>query len=240
MALPAVKARLKRLLGRSLSREQLEKLTEYAIAEREPALSLERAELIEPAGRSWDEVVEAGRRQLWRRTLERMGGEDILLLEFGVWRGDSLREFTRLNPSPNSRFIGFDSFEGLPEDWRGMRAERFDVGGQMPEFDDPRVRLVKGWFNQSLPPMLDEIRQLLKGRELLVHFDSDLYSSTLFLLFTLGERFRRFHFVFDEFSGHETRALFNYIQASAASAEFYYRLDWEHAPQVVSGRLIRS
>lgn len=72
---------------------------------------------------------------------------------------------------------------------------------------------------------------------MVVHFDADLYSSTLFLLFVVGARFCQYHFIFDEFSGHETRALFNFIQATGAAAEFFYSVEWEGMPQVVSGVL---
>lgn len=233
----SLKAHLKRRVGRGLRRELLEKLTEYAIAESEPGVSLAAAETIHPVGSGWEKIIERGRETLWQRTLERIENPDLLLLEFGVWKGDSTRYFVKLNTSPNSRFYGFDSFEGLPEDWRGMQAERFDVGGNLPRIDDDRVKFVKGWFRDSLPPIMDEVERAAAGRALVVHFDADLYSSTLYLLFKLGERFKRYHFIFDEFSGHETRALFNYIQATGAEAEFFYRLDWEGWPQVVSGEL---
>ena len=40
-------------------------------------------------------------------------------LEFGVFRGDSIREWCSLSTSPDSRFYGFDTFTGLPEHWFG-------------------------------------------------------------------------------------------------------------------------
>jgi hypothetical protein len=232
-----IKATLKRALGRLFTTDALEKLTEYSIAAREPSVSLEAAETITAEGSSWNEIVDAGRRILWGRTLERIGAADILLLEFGVWKGDSTRHFVTLNRSARSLFYGFDSFEGLPEDWRGMTAQRFDVGGALPQIDDDRVTFVKGWFRDTLPPLLDSLEEKSEGRAVIVHFDADLFSSTLYLLFTLGTKFKHYHFIFDEFSGHETRALYNYIQATGAEAKFYYRLDWQGCPQVVSGEI---
>lgn len=233
-----LKARIKRMIGRALSVDWLEKLTEYAVAEQAPEVSLEAARRIDTGGADWTTIVERGREQLWRETIAALPGDAVLLLEFGVWQGESMAHFLALSPSPKSRFIGFDSFEGLPEDWRGMAAERFDVGGAVPRLDDPRLHFVKGWFRETLPPMLDELAALAEGRTMLVHFDADLYSSTLFLLFTLASRFARFHFIFDEFSGHETRALYNFMQATGARARFSHRLDWQGCPQVVSGELL--
>jgi hypothetical protein len=231
-----LKAGTKRRVGRTLSRETLEKLTEYTIAETEPSVSLREAKQIVPTGTGWEAEIERGRETLWQQTFAAIP-KPMLLLEFGVWKGDSTRYLTGLDSNPDSRFYGFDSFEGLPEDWRGMAAERFDVGGNLPKIDDARVKFVKGWFRDSLPPVMDELEDLAKTRSVVIHFDADLYSSTLYLLFTLGAKFKRYHFIFDEFSGHETRALFNYIQATGAEAAFHYRLDWEGFPQVVSGEL---
>lgn len=232
-----MKTAAKRLLGRKLKRDFLEKLTEYAIAETEPVVSLDRAQPIATKGTSWDDIILRGREDLWTRTLKALPSPDILMLEFGVWRGESMAYLLQANTSEKSRFFGFDSFEGLPEDWRGMAAERFDRDGELPDIDDDRLRFVKGWFRDTLPGMLDELEALAVGRSLIVHFDADLYSSSLYLLFILGTRFKSYHFIFDEFSGHETRALFNFAQATGAKADFLYRLDWEGFAQVVSGEL---
>ena len=55
-------------------------------------------------------------------------------LEFGVYRGASIRAWVGLSAHKESRFIGFDSFEGLPERWSGsLGAGAFDAGGNIPE-----------------------------------------------------------------------------------------------------------
>jgi hypothetical protein len=56
----------------------------------------------------------------------------------------------------------------------------------------------------------------------------------------LAERFGTFFVIFDEFSGHEVRALYNFSQATGAKVEFFNHLMWRGCPTVVSGRLSLS
>ena len=111
-------------------------------------------------------------------------------LEFGVFQGDSMRKWTSINTNPQSRFYGFDSFEGLPEDWASGQREKgaFTTGGEAPVIDDPRVGFVKGWFNKSLVPFLSTFEP---RNQLVLHMDADLYSSTMYVLMTLDPIIRR-------------------------------------------------
>ena len=71
------------------------------------------------------------------------------VLEFGVYKGGMINYQARKFPGLN--FVGFDSFEGLQEQWSGMAPERtFDLGGKLPKVR-PNVSLVKGWFAESAP-----------------------------------------------------------------------------------------
>jgi hypothetical protein len=65
----------------------------------------------------------------------------IDFLEFGVFRGESISEWISINKDRASRFYGFDSFEGLPENWRqGQDKGHFDVGGNIPQIDSSQVQ----------------------------------------------------------------------------------------------------
>jgi len=142
------------------------------------------------------------------------GRSAIDYLEFGVAHGDSLRSWCGLNTSPQTRFFGFDSFQGLPEHWTVERPKgAFTTSGKTPDIGDPRVQFVVGWFQHSLPGFLESYEP--KNR-LLVHIDSDLYSSSLYCLTSMN------HFmppgtlvIFDEFYDvlHEYRALSDYAAA---------------------------
>ncbi|HPJ30274.1 MAG TPA: class I SAM-dependent methyltransferase [Methanothrix sp.] len=146
--------------------------------------------------------------------------EDVPIdyLEFGVAKGASLKYWLELNKNDSSRFIGFDCFEGLPEDWdlpfSGCRPKgTCDTGGILPQISDPRTRLVPGFFQETLSKFLDEFAP--KNR-LVVHCDADLYSSTLYVLSMLDKIIQPGTLIiFDEFStfNHEFHAFGDYASA---------------------------
>src|SRR5262249_39413715 len=142
-------------------------------------------------------------------------GNAIDYLEFGVFRGESMRSWVKLNADKNSRFYGFDSFEGLPETWRQTQPEgHFNVDGNIPQIDDSRVTLVKGWFDETVPEF---IRNFAAQNRLVVHLDADLYSSSMVALMHLSPHLRSGSLlIFDEFydRDHEFKAFQDYLKIS--------------------------
>src|SRR5262249_32268281 len=57
------------------------------------------------------------------------GSRPLDYLEFGVFEGKSLRHWCSLNSHPQSRFFGFDSFQGLPESWNGAPTGTYSASG---------------------------------------------------------------------------------------------------------------
>lgn len=106
--------------------------------------------------------------------------EPATYVEFGVFKGESLKRWSTLLKHPDSGFHGFDSFEGLPETWNYfMSKEVLNVGGALPDIRDSRVRLFKGWFSDTTPAYV----AALKPRDsLVIHLDADIYSSTIYVL----------------------------------------------------------
>jgi len=103
--------------------------------------------------------------------------KEIIYLEFGVWEGKSIKYISKLNNNPKSKFIGFDTFEGLPSDWRlGSLNEKkgsYSARGSVPQIQGGQF--IKGPFEQTLPEFFTHERPLAA----LINFDADLYSSTI-------------------------------------------------------------
>jgi hypothetical protein len=210
---PPVAFRLGQILGRFVAVPFCEKVVSHAILQHEFKAV-------------WSTATFATREELWSVACERIAPtEEVVFLEFGVWEGYSIRRFSKLFQNASSRFYGFDSFEGLPEQWEEKGKGYFSTKGSVPLVDDSRVQFVKGWFQNTVPKFFRENPRVVSAKNIVVHFDADLYSSTLFLLNLLGQWIPRYHFVFDEFSGHETRALYNFLQSSGARVELLGRTD---------------
>lgn len=134
-------------------------------------------------------------------------------LEFGVYKGGSIRFIAK--HAGNKVVHGFDSFEGLPEDWSGHRLDKgaFTTHGKLPKMP-ANVQLYPGWFDRSLPKWLDEH----PGPVAFIHVDCDLYSSAKVVLNLLAPRIRPGTIiVFDEYfnypnwQNHEYKAFKEFV-----------------------------
>jgi len=145
---------------------------------------------------------------------EHLDAEPIDFWEFGVFRGASLFEWVKNISHPDSRFVGFDTFTGLPERWRATEPEgAFNVHGKIPEITDPRCTFQAGLFQETLLPFASHHDF---SRKLLIHLDADLYSSTLFVLTALARYFKHGDIIFfDDFicSVDEFRAFEDFVRA---------------------------
>jgi hypothetical protein len=145
---------------------------------------------------------------------------DGLIMEFGVFRGASLRAIAR---RVTQEVHGFDSFEGLPRDWTYFQKQgRFSLQGQAPQFEEANIRVHQGWFDQTLPPFLAQH----PGPARFIHIDCDIYASTRTVLELLKPRIvSGTVIVFDEYLNypgwqqHEYRA----FQEFVAQAGIAYR-----------------
>lgn len=101
-----------------------------------------------------------------------------LYCEFGVYTGSTIRFISeRVN-----EVHGFDSFEGLPENWRACHGKgKFNLNG-IPSVQG-NVCLHIGWFHETLPGFVRETHSPMA----FLHIDSDLYSSAKTVLDYCGE-----------------------------------------------------
>lgn len=143
-----------------------------------------------------------------------------LVLEFGVYSGHSITKIAN-HFGEDQTVYGFDSFEGLPEDWGRPDSYygkgSFSTNGRMPQVPSNTI-LVKGWFNEVLPEFCQKHRNTPIR---LLHIDCDIYSSTKCVFDSLCES-NMFQgetvIVFDElvnyptFEKHEVKALYEFLQ----------------------------
>lgn len=163
----------------------------------------------------------ARREELWDHVLDKPR-IDGLLAEFGVWNGYSINYFARR--IGGAVIHGFDSFEGLHVDWAGWNEGKgaFDRGGALPKVA-ANVRLVKGWFHETVPAFL--VRE--SGPFAFVHIDCDTYEATKIILDEIGDRLRPGTIVlFDEYFGYRGWKLGEYKawqeRVAAAGIEYEY------------------
>ena len=125
--------------------------------------------------------VSDSKREVLLHSLERAPKEG-LVLEFGVWSGRTINLIAdRVGPSRTVH--GFDSFEGLPEDWIGVYSKGyFHTGGKLPHVRS-NVALHKGWFADTLPNFVQDHNEKIA----FLHVDCDLYSSTKTIFESLGD-----------------------------------------------------
>jgi|APSaa5957512576_1039674.scaffolds.fasta_scaffold05876_3 hypothetical protein len=161
--------------------------------------------------------------------------KSIDYLEFGVFEGETIDFWRKLNENLDSRFYGFDTFTGLPENWKNLLSDRpkgtWDCQGEIPKIDDSRVEFFKGVFQDTLDDFLQNYES---SNQIVIHNDSDLYSSTLYVLTRTHDIIKKDTIIiFDEFSNvmDEFRALEDYCisynrkyKVIASTDDYYQRI----------------
>lgn len=122
---------------------------------------------------------------------------DGLVLEFGVYNGKSIRYIASLT---DSKVHGFDSFEGIPENWNTEPSGSYSANGQLPTVPN-NVILYQGWFDQTIPPFKKQNTDPIR----FINIDCDLYSSTKTIFDLLGPQMvSGTVIVFDELIGYQS------------------------------------
>ena len=119
-----------------------------------------------------------------------MSKKDRPFYEFGVWRGEAFKYLIKTF----KKGYGFDTFEGLPEDWHNEKAGSYSSEGNIPIVDGGEF--IVGKFEDSLPDFFAKKRPMAS----IINFDADLYSSTICALnFSKPVIDKHTILIFDEF-----------------------------------------
>ena len=159
--------------------------------------------------------------------------QEGLVLEFGVAGGESIRQIAAERSGP---IYGFDSFEGLPEDWFGYLRKGF-FAQELPKVP-AHVSLIKGWFSDTLKGFLAQN----PGPVAFLHVDSDLYSSADYIFRALEGRIVPGTVVlFDEYWNypgwrqHEFKAFREFIDRTGLTYRYVGFVPTAHQVCVVIG-----
>jgi hypothetical protein len=163
-------------------------------------------------------LVFPSKRQLWTYTCELLREKHThgTCLEFGVAGGRSINFFSK--KLPEFQFIGFDSFEGLKEDWIGHHARKgtYSQGGVLPAVND-NVKLVKGWFDDTVP---HELKSYDAANIHFYHIDGDTYEAARSALNQVAPLFKNGDLVlFDELIGYPNWQRGEYMALTQAASE---------------------
>lgn len=110
---------------------------------------------------------------------EQLQNMPIDYFEFGVCGGNSFKWWLEHNKNTQSKFFGFDTFEGLPEDFGPFAKGSMASALEALDINDSRASFYKGLFQDTLIPFLEKYQN---GRRKLIHMDADIFSATLFSL----------------------------------------------------------
>ncbi|MEO9211007.1 MAG: class I SAM-dependent methyltransferase [Ginsengibacter sp.] len=159
----------------------------------------------------WDYQKRFG---LYEQIIEAEGfKEPINYLEFGVASGASFDWWMTQNTHAESRFYGFDTFTGLPEDFGPYKKGTFNNGDTLPIIKDARGQFFEGLFQQTLPGFLNTFDNRNKT---VLMLDADLFTATLYTLTSLAPFLKEGDIIlFDEFvvPTHEFMAYTHFVDS---------------------------
>jgi hypothetical protein len=141
---------------------------------------------------------------------------DGLVLEFGVASGNTIREISNYC----DKVYGFDSFEGLPEDWRaGYEKGVFKC--DIPEVPN-NVELVIGLIQDTIDNFLNTHQEQVS----FIHIDVDIYSATACIFEKLKDRIKSGTIItfdeicsYDGYEEHEFKAFLEFLNITGFEVE---------------------
>ena len=138
------------------------------------------------------------------------GDQNNVFLEFGVWKGETINLFGSFLSKHKAEIYGFDSFEGLTEDW--LTHVYNPIGALSLNSKTPKVlknvKLVKGKIQETLESFL---KNKSDKKIIFAHMDMDTYASTKYALNKIKPFLQKGSVIlFDEFYGYPNWQLQEY------------------------------
>tara|TARA_Y100000590_G_C15531882_1_gene943507 strand:+ start:53 stop:757 length:705 start_codon:yes stop_codon:yes gene_type:complete len=136
--------------------------------------------------------------------------EGNLFLEFGVYKGDSINLFGDFLLQHGKEIYGFDSFEGLEEEWNMNDYNpigRFSLNKKSPKVLK-NVTLIKGKVQNTLENFLKDKKD---KKIIFAHMDMDTYTPTKYAINKIKPFLQKGSVIlFDEFYGFPNWQLHEY------------------------------
>ena len=157
--------------------------------------------------------------------------EKIHYMEFGVFWGQTYRIWVEGNKNPETKFVGFDTFTGLPEDWGSEKKGSYSAQGKLPDIHDPRSEWQVGLIQDTLPHY---VRRISREEKKVIHIDVDLYNASLITLIHLQPYLRRGDIIiFDDFftftkTTHEFKAFCDFVELFKADYKPIFKCRYGH------------
>jgi hypothetical protein len=196
---------------------------------------------------------QVGRYLNWQAIVAEIYDQDLSgdVIEFGTWQGLSLLMLAQLfdNATSPRKFIGIDSFAGLPitsNHWQKGQFDNTSSDDVLTNFDLHFAKntllsydLIKGWFDE--PHVADMLYNVCKN-PLIIHFDADLKVSTDTALKLvepyLIDRKQPIYFLFDDWGNHPDEIPIAWSEW-LSTAEDLYHLSAEEISSTVHTRNFR-
>ena len=115
------------------------------------------------------------------KALNNSNNSDNLFLEFGVYKGDSINLFGKFLQQHNRQIYGFDSFDGLEEEWNMNDYNpigRFSLNKKSPKVVK-NVNLITGKVQNTLEKFLEDKKD---KKIIFAHMDMDTYTPSTYTL----------------------------------------------------------
>jgi hypothetical protein len=114
-----------------------------------------------------------------------MARPDGIVAEFGVFHGKSIRLISSMT---KDTVDGFDTFEGIPEQWGDEPAGSYTANKEIPERVPNNVRFHVGLFSDTLPGYVASLPPPEQLPVRMLNIDCDLYQGTVEILHYLSDR----------------------------------------------------